>query len=101
MSAKENRMKNYIFDLYTVPEFKRDNPTLAEKAEQALQYLKGYCPKSEGATFVVIKVEGYNCIAYLTDEFSPYTLGEMIAPFDENRIYPLHGLITQYAFKRY
>ena len=42
MTAKENRMKNYIFDLYTLSEFKRNNPTLAEKAEQALQYLKGY-----------------------------------------------------------
>ena len=92
-------MKNYIFDLYTVSEFKRDNTALAEKAEQALQYLKGYYPN--GSEFVVIEVEGYNCIAYLTDEFSPYTLGEMIAPFDENRIYPLQGLITQYAFKRY
>ena len=92
-------MKNYIFDLYTVSEFKRDNTALAEKAEQALQYLKGYYPN--GSEFVVIEVEGYNCIAYLTDEFSPYTLVEMIAPFDENRIYPLQGLITQYAFKRY
>ena len=41
MTAKENLMKNYIFDLYTVSEFKRDNTALAEKAEQALQYLKG------------------------------------------------------------
>ena len=45
-------MKNYIFDLYTVSEFKRDNPALAEKAEQALQYLKGYYPN--GSEFVVI-----------------------------------------------
>ena len=94
-------MKNYIFDLYTVSEFKRDNPTLAEKAEQALQYLKGHCPNSEDATFVVIEVEGYKCVAYLTDEFSPYTLGEMIAPFDKGRVYPLQELVTQYAFKRY
>ena len=66
-----------------------------------MQYLKGYCPGSEDATFVIIEVEGYKCIAYLTDEFSPYTLGEMIAPFDENKIYPLQGLVTLHAFKRY
>ena len=94
-------MKNYLDKIYTVPEFKRDNPALAEQAERALQYLKGYCQSNEDATFVVIEVEGYHCIAYLTDEFSPYTLGEMIAPFDKDRIYPLQGLITQYAFKRY
>ena len=94
-------MKNYLDEIYTVSEFQRDHPALAEKAERAMQYLKGYCPGSEDATFVIIEVEGYKCIAYLTDEFSPYTLGEMIAPFDENKIYPLQGLVTQFAFKRY
>ena len=94
-------MKNYLDEIYTVSEFQRDHPALAEKAERAMQYLKGYCPGSEDATFVIIEVEGYKCIAYLTDEFSPYTLGEMIAPFDENKIYPLQGLVTQFSFKRY
>ena len=92
-------MKNYLDEIYTVSEFKRDNPALAEQAERAMQYLKGYCP--DDAVFVVIEVEGYNCVAYLTDEFSPFVLGNHIAPFDKERIYPLQGLITQYAFKRY
>lgn len=83
-------MKNYIFDLYTLPEFKRDNPTLAGKAEQALQYLKGYYPNS--SEFVVIEVEGYKCVACLCDEFYPYELGKTIAPFDENRSTPFRGL---------
>ena len=43
-------MKNYIFDLYTVSEFKRDNTALAEKAEQALQYLKGYYPTAASSS---------------------------------------------------
>lgn len=94
-------MKNYLDEIYTVSEFQRDHPALAEKAERALNYLKGYCPGSEDATFVIIEVEGYKCVAYLTDEFSPYTLGEMIAPFDKERIYPLQGLVTQFSFKRY
>ena len=94
-------MKNYIDEIYTVSEFQRDNPAFAEQAEKALQYLKGYCPNSEYAIFVVIEVEGYYCIACLTDEFAPYTLGTTIAPFDKDRIYPLQGLVTNYAFKRY
>ena len=92
-------MKNYLDEIYTVSEFKRDNPALAEQAERAMQYPKGYC--LDDAVFVVIEVEGYNCVAYLTDEFSPFILGNHIAPFDKERIYPLQGLITQYAFKRY
>ena len=94
-------MKNYLDEIYTVSEFKRDNPVLAEQAERALQYLKGYCQNSDDVTYVIIEVEGYKYVAYLTDEFSPYTLGEMIAPFDKGRVYPLQELVTQYAFKRY
>lgn len=93
-------MKNYLDEIYTLSEFKRDNPTLAEKAEQALQYLKGHCPNSEDATFVVIEVESYNCVACLCDDFSPYVLGTTIAPFDGNQIYPVQGLTTKYAFQR-
>ena len=91
-------MKNYIFDLYTVSEFKRDNPALVQKAEQALQYLKGYYPN--GSEFVVIEVEGYNCVACLRDEFFPYELGSSVAPFGKNQIYLVQGLTTKYAFQR-
>lgn len=94
-------MKSYLDEIYTVSEFQRDNPAFANQAEKALQYLKGYCLNSEGTIFVVIEVENYNCVAYLADEFAPYTLAEMIAPFDKDRIYPVQGLITKYAFKRY
>lgn len=93
-------MKNYIDEIYTVSEFKRDNHTLAEQAERTLNYLKGFCPNSDDTTFVVIGVEGFKCVAYLTNEFSLYEMGERIAPFDKDRIYPLQGLVTQYAFKR-
>ena len=91
-------MKNYLDEIYTVSEFKKDNPALAEQAERALQYLKGYYPN--GSEFVVIEVEGYNCVACLHNEFYPYELGTSVAPFDENHIYPVQGLTTKYAFQR-
>ncbi len=94
-------MRSYIDNIYTVKEFQRDNPALTEQAKRALNYLKGYCPNCEDKTFVVIEVEGYKCVAYLTDEFAPYVLSDMVAPFDRERIYPLQGLVTQYAFRRY
>lgn len=94
-------MKSYMDEIYIVKQFKQDEPALTKQAERALDYLKSYCPNSEDKTFVIIEVEGYKCVAYLTDEFSPYVLGEMIAPFDKDRIYPLQGLVTQYTFKRY
>lgn len=78
-------MKNYLDEIYTVPEFKRDNSALAVQAEKALLYLKVRYPNSHNDDFVVIEVEGYNCIAYLTDEFSLYVLGKHIAPFDKEQ----------------
>ena len=36
-------MKNYLDEIYTVSEFQRDHPALAEKAERARNYLNGYC----------------------------------------------------------
>lgn len=94
-------MKNYIDEIYSIEQFKQDNPALAEQADRALQYLKKHINHSKDTTFVVIEVESYKCVAYLIDEFSPYVLGEHIAPFDKDRIYPLQGLVTNYAFKRY
>ena len=93
-------MNNYLDEIYTVEQFKQDNLTLAEQAERALQYLKEHINHSED-TFVVIEVESYKCVAYVKDDFSPYVLSEHIAPFDDDRIYPLQGLVTNYAFKRY
>lgn len=92
-------MKNYIFDLYTVSEFKRDNPALAEKAEQALQYLKGYYPN--GSEFVVIEVEGYNCVACLRDEFYPYELGTShpLRLLTKNNYTPFRGSSPNTHFK--
>ena len=94
-------MKNYIDELCPVSVFKQENPALSEQAEKAMQYLKGYCPNIEEDKYVVIVVEGYHCIACVLDDFSPYTLASEIAPFDENRIYPLQGLVTIFAFKKY
>lgn len=93
-------MKNYIDEIYSVSEFMRDNPAFANQAEKALQYLKGHCPNSEGTIFVVIEVENYNCVAYLADEFAPYTLAEMIAPFDKDRIYPPSGTCNKVRFRK-
>lgn len=94
-------MENYIDDITTVEEFKIDNPKFAKQADRAKAYLQENYLEADEDDFVVIKVEGYNCIAVLIDDTLPYRLGEVIAPFDEERIYPRQTLITKYGFKRY
>lgn len=94
-------MKNYLEEIYTVKQFMCECPSLAENARRALDTLKSFYPNGEDDDFVVIEVEGYHCVAYLIDSFSPYVLAETIAPFDQERIYPIQGLVTRYSFKRY
>lgn len=97
----ENYLGNYIDAITTVEEFKNECPKLAEKAEFAKEYLKGFYGQADRDDFIVIEVEGYKCVAVIVDDGLPYEIGEQIAPFDENRTYPLQGLETKFAFKRY
>lgn len=50
--------------------------------------------------FIVIRVEGYCCIALVTDEFNPIEVAEQIFPFDEDRTYPMQGLCIKPRFIR-
>lgn len=94
-------MENYIDYITTVEEFKTNNPTFAKQAERAKEYLKERYGQADEDDFIVIEVEGYNCVAVRLDDDLPYRVGEIIAPFDENRIYPRQELITKFAFKKY
>lgn len=94
-------MENYIDEITTVEEFKKQCPELAEMADRAKRYLVGEYMQADEDDFIVIEVESYKCVAVKLDNFLPYTVGETIAPFDKDKIYPLQGLVTQFAFKRY
>lgn len=94
-------MENYIDYITTVEEFKHDCPKFAQQAERAKEYLKERYSQADEDDFIVIEVEGYKCVAVLLDDFAPYRASEIIAPFDENKIYPRQELITKFAFKRY
>ncbi len=97
----ENFLSNYIDAVTTVEEFKKSYPELAEKAELAKEYLKGFYEQLNENDFIVIEVESYYCVAVVLDYNLPYIVGDHIAPFDENRTYPLQGLETTFIFKRY
>ncbi len=72
--------------------------------ERALEYARGNVTggyDKDEDDFIVIRVEGYDCIALITDEFTPIEIAERIFPFDEERIYPMQGVETVVQFKRY
>ena len=97
----DNFLSNYVDAITTVEQFKKEYPNLAEKAEFAKEYLKGFYEQLKEDDFIIIKVESYYCVAVVLDYTLPYIVGDHIAPFDENRTYPLQGLETKFAFKKY
>lgn len=51
--------------------------------------------------FIIITVEGFSCVALITNEFQPYEICTRVFPFDENRIYPMQEIETKVQFKIY
>ena len=97
----DNFLSNYVNAVTTVEEFKKSYQELAEKAESAKEYLKGFYEQLKEDDFIIIEVESYYCVAVVLDYTLPYIVGDHIAPFDKNRTYPLQGLETIFIFKRY
>ena len=94
-------MENFIDDITTVNQFKLDNPELADQAQKAKNYLKDRYLNADEDDFIIIVVESCTCVAVILDDTVPYRVGEIIQPFDKDRIYPIQGLETKFVFKRY
>ena len=70
-----------------------------EVMERAYNYARGFYPNKEQSDFIIIIVEGYNCIAVITSEWHPIEIADEAVPFDENKVYPLQGLKQEVTFK--
>ena len=75
-----------------------------EQIKKALDYAKrnvtdGYAKEDD--EFIVITVEGYKCIALITDEWNPIEICERVFPFDDERIYPMQEIEMTVNFKQY
>jgi len=49
--------------------------------------------------FVVIRVNGFNCIALVTNEFTPIEICPLVFPYDENKTYPMQEIEQRICFK--
>lgn len=92
-------------DYETISQFRFSyKENFVKSMERALDYARqnlsnGY--NKELNDFIIIKVENYNCIALVTNEFNPIEICTRIFPFDENQIYPMQEVEQKYNFKIY
>ena len=71
------------------------------KAEKIYKIINANWNSFEGHEAVVIKVEDYDCLAIVTDEFTPIEISDFIYPFDNETIYPMQMLDNKLYFKTY
>ena len=87
-------------DYQTLSDFRAWSPEKeVEIMERAYNYARGFFPKAEKDDFIIIIVEGYNCITIITNEWQPIEIAEEVVPFDENKVYPLQGIKQEVSFK--
>lgn len=70
-------------------------------AEQILKIIDYNWSDFEGQTAILIIVEGYTCLTWITDEFEPIECSEKVFAFDKNQIYPQQRAEMKICFKRY
>ena len=77
------------------------NTAKGQNGCRALENAMSHFQDSRKRRFVIINVEGYDCIAHTANEAYPEILDKIIFPYDENKIYPIQALELKYNFKLY
>ena len=75
------------------------NTAKGQNGYRALEQAMLHYQDERKSRFVIINVEGYDCIAHTLNDGD--LLETIIFPFDEKRIYPIQGLELKYNFKLY
>lgn len=71
------------------------------EAEAIMNIIESRWSDFAGKDAIVIEVEGYKCLTYITDEFTPIECADKVFPFDEKQIYPMQMAEMKICFKRY
>ena len=69
-----------------------------ENLKRAYEKAKEHFNSDNHENFIVIRVENYDCVAYVIDEFNPISISRDIFPFDAERVYPMQGLKIEPRF---
>ena len=70
--------------------------------ERALEYARNNLTdgwEKDVDDFIVIRVEGYDCIALVTSSFVPLEVCERVFPYDNERIYPVQEIEMKVYFR--
>lgn len=70
---------------------------------EALDKLKAiYNGLKDIGDVMIIVVEGYDCLCYISDNYLPVEIYPTVVPFsyEENKVFPEQDIIQEFCFKR-
>ena len=87
-----NHLQKGIESIFTKPE-----------AEAIMNIVEARWSDFAGKDAIVIKVEGYNCLTYMTREFTftPIECADKVFPFEGSRTFPMQFIEKKIGFKRW
>ena len=71
------------------------------EAEAIMNIIESRWPDFAGKDAIVIEAEGYKCLTYITDEFTPIECADKVFPFEGSRTYPMQFVEKKISFKRW
>ena len=89
-----NKARNYLQENV---EFRFTKP----EAEAIMNIINARWSDFAGKDAIVIEVEGYKCLTYITDAFKPIECADKVFPFEGSRTYPMQFVEKKISFKRW
>ena len=72
----------------------KENEHLQRSIDKAMEHFNRY----DNDDFIVIRVEGYSCVALVTNDFTPIEVHQDIFPYDSEQTFPMQGLKIEARF---
>ena len=88
-----NKARNYLQEDV---EFRFTKP----EAEAIMNIINARWSDFAGKDAIVIEVEGYKCLTYITNQFTPVECADKVFPFKGSRTYPMQFIEKTINFKR-
>ena len=71
------------------------------ETEAIMNIVEARWPEFASKDAIVIEVEGYKCLTYITSAFKPIECADKVFPFEGSRTYPMQFIEKKIYFKRW
>ena len=97
MNLYVSNYRKFRTEFYTVKEEYQD---VLREALRNLRLI--YNGLKDPGDVIIIEVEGYDCLAYISDNYLPCEIYNTVVPFsyEEKKVFPEQDIIQEFCFKR-